>query len=55
MIFTGIDGEKWFSVSYSLLEKTWEPTSKKGKKIYVIPSHKCLVKKKKQKLKRYPN
>lgn len=45
MIFTGIEGKKWFSVSYSLLKKEWKITEKKGKKIYVIPSDLCFVKK----------
>lgn len=52
MIFTGIDGDKWFSVSYSLLRKTWKPTAKKGRKIYVIPSHKCLIKREKTEIKK---
>ena len=47
MIYTGIDGEKWFSISYSPLKRTWKPVKKKGRKIYVIPSHLCLVKKEK--------
>lgn len=45
MIFTGVDGKKWFSVSYSFLKKKWKITEKKGKKIYVIPSDLCFVKK----------
>jgi len=45
MIFTGLDGDKSYSVSYSILRKVWKPTDRKGKKIYVIPSHLCLVKK----------
>ncbi|GAB6066547.1 cell division protein FtsA [Aquifex pyrophilus] len=47
MIYTGIDGSKWFSISYSLLKKTWKPVKKKGRKIYVIPSHLCLLKREK--------
>ncbi|NPB08480.1 MAG: hypothetical protein GXN96_06080 [Aquificae bacterium] len=45
MIFTGVDGEKTYSVSYSILKKSWRPTTRKGRRIYVIPSDLCLVKK----------
>jgi len=52
MIFTGIDRSKWFSVSYSLLKKTWNPVNKQGRKIYVIPSHKCFIKKERTEIKK---
>ncbi len=43
MIYTGIDGEKIYSVNYSVFTKKWKETKRKGKKIYIIPSDKCLV------------
>lgn len=43
MIYTGIDGEKFYSVNYSLFTKRWKESKRKGKKIYVIPSDKCLI------------
>lgn len=46
MIYTGIDGNKSFSIDYSILKKKWQPSSGKGRKIYVIPSDRCLVIKK---------
>ncbi len=44
MIYTGVDGEKLYSVSYSLFSKKWKESRRRGKKIYVIPSDRCLVK-----------
>ncbi len=44
MIYTGIDGRKVVSVSYSKIKKEWEFSKKWGKKIYVIPSHLSFVK-----------
>ena len=43
MIYTGVDGEKTFSVDYSLLKKKWTQSSREGRRIYVIPSDKCIV------------
>ena len=43
MIYTGIDGEKLYSVSYSFFTRKWKESRRKGRKIYVIPSDKCLV------------
>ncbi len=44
MIYTGIDGEKIFSISYSPFTKKWKESRRSGKKIYVIPSDKCFIK-----------
>ncbi|WP_461829643.1 cell division FtsA domain-containing protein [Aquifex sp.] len=43
MIYTGIDGKKIYSVSYSPFTRKWKESKRKGRKIYVIPSDKCLV------------
>lgn len=43
MIYTGIDGEKLYSVSYSLFTRKWKESKRKGKRIYIIPSDKCFV------------
>ncbi len=51
MIYTGIDGEKLYSVSYSLFTRKWKESKRKGKKIYVIPSDKCLVRLEKSEVK----
>ncbi len=45
MIYTGIDGEKTYSIDYSLLRRNWSSSDRLGKKIYVIPSHLTYVKK----------
>ncbi|HIQ31473.1 MAG TPA: hypothetical protein EYH49_04855 [Aquifex aeolicus] len=44
MVFTGLDGEKRFSVRYSPLRKRWEPVERGGRVIEVIPSHLSHVK-----------
>ncbi len=44
MIFTGVDGDKSYSLDINLFKKSWKPTDKEGKKIYVIPSDKLLIK-----------
>ncbi len=43
MIYTGVDGEKIFSIDYSPLRKNWKVTEKRGRKIYVVPSDLCYV------------
>jgi len=43
MIYTGVDGEKTISVDYSLLRKSWKITERIGRRVYVIPSHMCYV------------
>ncbi len=43
MIYTGVDGEKTFSVDYSFLKKKWAQSSREGRRIYVIPSDQCIV------------
>ncbi len=43
MVWTGVDGDKVFSLEVPRFRKEWRPTSKIGKKIYVVPSHLCLV------------
>ena len=61
MLFTGIEDLKSVSIDYNPLKKSWKLSHKKGKKIYVIPSDKVLIKKEKlpkgvnnkQQLKRY--
>ena len=45
MIFTGVDGNRTFSVDFNRIRRSWKPTSKGGKRIYVIPSDKVFVKK----------
>ena len=42
--FTGIDGEKKVSVSWSPFKRRWEITSKSGRKIYTVPSDRVLIK-----------
>ncbi len=44
VIYTGIDGRKVVSISYSHFRKEWEFTKREGRKIYVIPSHLSLLK-----------
>lgn len=44
LYYTGIDGNKKFSISYNILNKKWLPSSKEGKKIYLIPSDLCFIK-----------
>ncbi|WP_448587623.1 cell division protein FtsA [Thermocrinis sp.] len=44
MIYTGLDGSKSFSISYSPLRKRWYPTHKQGRRICVVPSDLCFVK-----------
>jgi len=51
MIFTGVDGEKTFSVEFGLFRKEWKPASKKGRKIYAVPSHLCFVKREETQMK----
>ncbi len=43
MVWTGVDGEKVFSVEVSRLRREWRPTSRTGRRIYVIPSDLCLI------------
>ena len=45
MIYTGVDGGKVLSVDYSHLRKDWRITEKRGRKIHVIPSDLCYVRK----------
>ena len=45
MIYTGVDGNRIFSIDYSPLKKMWEKTDKQGRKVYVIPSDLCYVRK----------
>ncbi len=45
MLYTGIDGNKIVSVDYNPFKKNWKISSKIGKKIFVIPSDKVLIKK----------
>lgn len=47
MIYTGIDGTKYYSISYNPIKKNWMPSSREGKKIYLIPSDLCLIKREK--------
>ena len=51
MIYTGVDGEKLLSVDFSLFRKDWKITEKRGRKIYVIPSDLCYVRREKTELK----
>lgn len=44
IIYTGIDGSKSYSISYNPIKKIWRPSSKKGKKIYLLPSDLCFIK-----------
>ncbi len=43
MVWTGVYGEKVFSVEVPRLRRVWRPTSKTGRKIYVVPSNLCFV------------
>ena len=43
MIYTGVDGDKTYSIDYSFLKKRWSQASREGRRIYVIPSDKCIV------------
>ena len=43
IVYTGIDGRKIVSVSYSNFKREWEFTKREGKKIYAIPSNLSLV------------
>lgn len=43
-VYTGIDGEKSFSISYNPLKKSWSSSSSQGLAIHVIPSDLCLIK-----------
>ncbi len=45
MIYTGVDGSRSVSVSYSPIKKSWEIAKKRGREIHLIPSHLSLVKK----------
>lgn len=44
IIYTGIDGSKSYSICVNPLKRTWFPSSKEGKKIYLIPSDLCFIK-----------
>lgn len=44
MLYTGIDGTKAYSISYNPIKKIWMPSSREGKKIYLIPSDLCFIK-----------
>lgn len=44
MIYTGIDGKKSFSVSYSYFRRRWEPTQRQGRRICLVPSDLCFIK-----------
>lgn len=44
MIYTGIDGDKWVSVDFSLLKRTWSVTERRGKKVVAVPSTLSFVK-----------
>ncbi len=43
MIYTGVDRDKTYSLDYSFLKKKWTQSSREGRRIYVIPSDKCIV------------
>ena len=43
MIYTGVDGDKTFSISFSVLKKEWKPVEGVGKKIYAVSSDRSLV------------
>ncbi len=47
MVYTGIDGTKSYSISYNPIKKTWMSSSREGKKIYLIPSDLCFIKREK--------
>jgi len=47
MLFSGIEDSKRVSIDYNPLKKSWKLSTKIGKKIYVIPSDRVLVKKEK--------
>ena len=51
MIYTGVDGGRSLSVDYSLLRKDWKITERKGRRVYVVPSDLCYVRKEKTDLK----
>ncbi|MFN3813173.1 MAG: hypothetical protein ACK4SM_00935 [Aquificaceae bacterium] len=44
MIYTGVDGNKSFSVRYSYLKRKWEPTERQGRKVCIVPSDLCFIK-----------
>lgn len=43
-VYTGIDQEKTYSISYNPLKKTWLQSNYRGIPIYVVPSDLCLIK-----------
>ncbi|MDQ7038619.1 MAG: hypothetical protein Q9N26_05420 [Aquificota bacterium] len=43
MVWTGVYGGRTFSVEVSRFRKGWRPSSKTGRKIYVVPSNLCFV------------
>ncbi len=49
--FTGVDGEKKVSVSWSPFKRRWEISSKLGRKIYTVPSDKVLIKREETEIK----
>jgi hypothetical protein len=51
VVWTGVDGDKVYSVEVPRFRREWRPTSKAGRKIYVIPSHLCLVVRRKRDIK----
>ena len=51
MIYTGVDGGKIFSVESSLFRKGWNKTDRRGKRIYVVPSDLCYVRRERTDLK----
>ncbi|RLJ70802.1 cell division protein FtsA-like protein [Hydrogenivirga caldilitoris] len=44
MIYTGVDGAKSVSVDFSFLKRDWKISDRKGRRIYVVPSHLSFVK-----------
>lgn len=43
MIYTGVDGNKTYSISYSIIKKRWVESQKLGKRIYLVPSDMSLI------------
>jgi len=41
--YTGLEGNKKFSIEYNPIKKTWKPTEREGKKICIIPSDRCFI------------
>ena len=42
--YTGVEGNKRVSVEYHPLKRSWKLTTREGKKIYLIPSDRVLIK-----------